>query len=453
MREVSRTGWWLLLAGIMGGCGGPADRLQRALDKGTGVVTLPAGTIEIRRELRIKPSSHDLEVLGSPGTLLRAAPDFQGRALLSIDNGMRVTLRGFAIDGNRAKLTQPLEMPSAAIPFANHFQNNGILVESGGDIRISRLQIREVHGFAILAAGVKKISIDQVRVENSGGSNRHGRNNTSGGILLEEGTEDFQVISSVFRNILGNAVWTHSTYRSPRNNRGVIAHNEFQFVGRDAIQVGHANQVRVENNRGQRIGYPVDVVDVENQGTPVAIDTAGKVDESVYTKNRFEEINGKCIDLDGFHDGVVTENACVNRGAAGDYPHGHYALVMNNSNRDMQSQAIVVRDNVFDGTKFGGIFAIGEGHKIIGNRLLNLNRWHCNEGLKDAPCPTQPGDPDLMQAGIYLGERAERFAPARNILVENNEIGGYKMSSRCVMSAPRVNMKENSVRGNRCSDQ
>ena len=36
------------------------------------------------------------------------------------------------------------------------------------------------------------------------------------------------------------------------------------------------------------------------------IDTAGNVDRSIYTRQSvFDEINGKCIDLDGFHDGEV----------------------------------------------------------------------------------------------------------------------------------------------------
>ena len=83
-------------------------------------------------------------------------------------------------------------------------------------------------------------------------------------------------------------------------------------------------------------------MDVEGGGIPVAIDTAGNVDRSVYAGNRFEEVNGKCIDLDGFHHGEVRDNACVNRGSADDYPHGHYGIVFNNSNPDMQSEDVTV---------------------------------------------------------------------------------------------------------------
>ena len=50
----------------------------------------------------------------------------------------------------------------------------------------------------------KNVLIDHVSVKDSGSLNAKGRNNTTGGILLEEGTEQFTVTDSVFHNILGN---------------------------------------------------------------------------------------------------------------------------------------------------------------------------------------------------------------------------------------------------------
>ena len=94
--------------------------------------------------------------------------------------------------------------------------------------------------------------------------------------------------------------------------------------------------------------------------------------------NRFEEIDGKCIDLDGFHDGEVRGNACVNRGAAASYRFGNFGIVMNNSNPDMQSRNIRVVDNMIEGPLLGGIFVIGTGHRIARNRLLDLNTAHCD---------------------------------------------------------------------------
>lgn len=427
--------------------------LQRQLNKGAGVVTLPDGVTELSRELRVPPNAAGLEIVGGKDSVLRAAPRFNGRAILMIQNSSRIKVRNFGIEGNRAEMDRPADLPPASVGFLNHFQGSGILIDESKDISIDNVSVTQIHGFAVIASRVKKISISKLKVEESGSLNSRGRNNTTGGVLLEEGTDDFSVRDSTFRKVLGNAVWTHSTYLSARNLGGVIANNRFDLIGRDAIQVGHANRVRVEGNTGRYIGYPFNVVDVEGGGTPVGVDTAGKVDEGVYTKNKFDEINGKCFDLDGFHDGEVSENVCTNRGPAADYPHGHYALVMNNANQEMESQNITIRDNVFDGTRFGGIFVIGKNHKITGNKLLNLNKWHCNEGLPDMKCAPVPNDPTLTEAGIYLGVKAERSAPAKGVVVEGNQITGYKMSTKCVLMSPNLPAGDNTVRNNRCSDQ
>ena len=216
-------------------------------------------------------------------------------------------------------------------------------------------------------------------VEDSGTRNAKGRNNTTGGIVIEEGSYDFEVRESRFSRIRGNALWTHSLYTSPRLHDGVFAGNRFTQIGRDAIEIGAASRVRVEQNTGDHIGYPPEAVDVENMGTPVAIDTAGNVDQSTYTRNKFEEIDGKCIDLDGFHDGSIIENQCVNRGSPASYPYGHFGIVMNNTDPNMHSQNIEIRGNVIDGTKFGGLFLMGSGHQVTGNSFLRLNKAECNE--------------------------------------------------------------------------
>jgi hypothetical protein len=196
----------------------------------------------------------------------------------------------------------------------------------------------------------------------------------------------------------------------------------------------------------------VDLIDVEGGGTPVAIDTAGDVDRSDYEYNRFEEINGQCIDLDGFHDGIVRGNSCINRGKAEDYAFGHFGIVFNNSNIDMQSQNILVEENELDGMKFGGIFVIGTGHRILRNRMRRLNTAHCNENHQQFGCSVL-GEPDVLETGIYLGSHAERPAPARNNRIEGNTIRGWKMKTRCIQAAPGVKLADNAIKGNVCSDE
>ncbi len=74
-------------------------------------------------------------------------------------------------------------------------------------------------------------------------------------------------------------------------------------------------------------------------------------------------IRGKCIDLDGFHDGEVRDNVCVD--VAG------YGMVMNNTNPDMQSTHVRIEGNRLENVEYGGIFVIGTDNVIARNRLLN----------------------------------------------------------------------------------
>lgn len=402
------------------------------------VVQLRPGVTELHSELMIGPHT---ELRGSAGTVLRAAADFQGRALI-VMAGNDVLLRDFTVDGNRAALEVRAGLPPYDIPFAHFTRANGVLAEGASNLRIQDVRFRNVAGFAILASRCRNVAIDRVAVRDSGGRNAAGRNNGTGGILLEEGTADFAVTNCDLRNIRGNGVWTHSLYTSPRNTRGLFAENRFDTMGRDAIQVGHATDVQVTGNAGTRIGFPAEDVDVEGRAIPVAIDTAGNVERCSYSRNQFFEIDGKCIDLDGFHDGEIRGNVCVNV--------GNYGIVMNNSNPDMQSERVRIDENLIDGALFGGIFVIGSRNVLARNHLLHLNRAHCNEEAAKSGCYYAPGEPDMLQSGIYLGQRAERPAPARGNVVEDNEVTGFQMAERCIGTAPTIRPEWNTVRGNRC---
>ncbi len=396
------------------------------------LVQLPPGTVELHAEMVLEDGA---EVRGSAaGSVLRAAADFHGRALIVV-RGSHVLLRDFAVDGNRDKLESRVGLPGYDVPFARFTPGNGVLAEGVSQLAIQNVRFREIAGFAVLVSRSRQVAIDGVWVADSGSRNPAGRNNTTGGILLEEGTSDFRVTRCELRNIRGNGIWTHSLYTSPRNVRGVFAENRFDTIGRDALQVGHATEVRVEGNTGTRIGFPEEAVDVEGRAIPVGVDTAGNVDRSIYARNQFSTINGKCIDLDGFHDGEVSRNVCLD--IAG------YGIVMNNTNPDMESRNVRIVDNLMDGVKYGGIFVIGTDNVIRRNRLLNLNTARCG-------CYYTPGEPDMFRSGIYLGRGAERLAPARGNRVEDNEITGYQMDRRCIGGAPNIYPAWNTLRDNRC---
>ncbi len=445
---------WVILAACLGaGCGGDGG-LQRALSRGSGRIQLPPGVTEISRELQIPAGAQDLEIAGAPeGSTLRASARFKGKAILSIRSARGVRLRDFDLDGNRESLEVRVGLPPSDVAFVDYYSSNGIIADEVRDLSITNVRFRNMTNYALIVSRSSNVLVEKVVVRDSGSRNEKGRNNASGGMLFETGTENFRVLNSRFLNVRGNGVWTHSRYTSPRNRDGRIAGNWFERTARDAIQVGHATGVTVEGNTGRLIGYPVEEIDLEGGGIPVAIDTAGNVDNSRYLANRFEEINGKCIDLDGFHNGEVRGNECRNRLPAVSYTIGQYAIVMNNTNPDMRSENIVVAGNTVEGWKFGGIFLIGQGHTITGNRLLSLNKAGCNESAQRFGCLHFPDQPDLLQSGIYLGSRAERPDPARGNLVQGNTITGHRMAERCIGRAPGIGVADNQVKDNTCANK
>jgi hypothetical protein len=434
-------------------CGGTREsRLRKTLaTQTTGVIQLPAGVIEVSSELRLAPGAHDLEIAGA-GTLFKAAKDFKGRAIFVAENARAIRFHDFSIDGNRAEFDQPMEMAPPENAFRVFYKNNGILLDRVDRIEITDVQFAAIPSFAVIASRCSGIRVNRVLVEDSGTRNAKGRNNTTGGIVIEEGSFDFEVKESRFRRIRGNGLWTHSLYTSLRLGDGLFAGNRFEMIGRDALEVGAASRVRVEDNTGTHIGYPPEAVDVENLGTPVAIDTAGNVDHSTYARNKFDEIDGKCIDLDGFHDGSIVENTCINRGTPASYPFGHFGIVMNNTDPNMQSQNIEIRGNVIDGTKFGGLFLMGSGHRVTGNSFLHLNKAECNENAKNFGCIYKADEPKMLETGIYLSKGVVRMEAVRGNVIRGNTISGHKMRSRCIAAGPGVNLRENSVGANTCED-
>ncbi len=443
--------WFLYLFFLL--AASDEDAIRAKLRAGTGTIDLPAGVVEVTSEIEIPANAHDLVIRGaSGGTVLRAMPTFHGRAIFTAASGKNIQFQHFEIEGSRAALAKPTGLPGSEIPFVRFTQNNGILAENIQHLVISDVAAREVAGFPVLIAKSDDVHIEKVSIHDSGSENAKKRNNTTGGILLEEGTSHFAVQHCDIQNVSGNGIWTHSLYHSPRNNNGVIADNTFAEIGRDAIQVGHATNIRVERNKGERIGYPERAVDAEGGGIPVAIDTAGNTSNSTYADNHFIEVNGKCMDLDGFHDGEIRGNICENHQPANIYKFGAFGIVMNNSNPDMQSRNITITGNTIDGTLYGGIFVIGSGHHITHNQLMNLNMAHCPDNAAQFGCYLSKEEPDILRTGIYLGRGAERPDLARDNVIEDNQIIGFQMGNHCLHVAPGVTLVSNRTARNNCSD-
>jgi hypothetical protein len=398
---------------------------------GRRVIVLRPGVIELNQPVVVSGFTE----LAGRGTIVRAGPRFQGRALFEVHGGANVLFRDLIIDGNRAVHEQRTGLPPHNVSFSRFTRANGILALDAANLRIRRVRFHGIAGFAVLAARCRYVAVEESSVENSGSRASNGRNNATGGILFEGGTRFFKVTHSSFRNVRGNAVWTHSRASDARNAAGFIAHNRFDTIGRDAIQIGHATGVEVSQNTGVRIGYPIGEVDA----VPVGIDTAGNVERTAYRKNRFENVNGKCIDLDGFHHGQVVGNTCA-------AISGGYGIVMNNSNPEMQSEGVVIAENEVRDARWGAVFVIGSGNRIERNRFTNLNTARCG-------CIYSKQDPDLLNAGIYLGAGAERPAPAHGNVIRDNFITGYGMNRHCVLTAPGIDPAANTIVANTCREQ
>jgi hypothetical protein len=163
-------------------------------------------------------------------------------------------------------------------------------------------------------------------------------------------------------------------------------------------------------------------------------------------------VDGKCIDLDGFHDGQVLDNQCVNRKTAQDYPFGHFGIVMNNTDPNVRSQNIEISGNLIDGMKFGGLFLMGSGHRIIGNRFLELNAAGCNESAARFGCIYKADEPEMLESGVYLGRGVARLEQTRGNLIRDNRISGHGMATRCIQAGPGVSLAANRIERNRCWD-
>lgn len=413
----------------------PEAQLRTALEAKTGVVNLAPGVVEISREIVLPPDAHDLDLRGT-GVTIKASAAFRGRALIVIPAGKNIKIHDLELDGNRDAIARPTGLPPAESIFSRFMPDNGILAESVTGLEIAGVKAKNMEGFTILVNAGRTVRIHGIEIADSGGLNARNRNNATGGILLEEGVTDFEVLDCRIVTVRGNGIWVQSRSESARNANGRIAGNEFATIGRDAIRVGEATDVRVENNRGRMIGYPAEEVDA----VPAAIDTAGSVDRSIYRNNQFEEIDGRCFGLDGFHDGEVTGNTCRSEDTLRNYPYGNFGIMMNHSAN------VRVTGNTVDGGVFGGILILGQGHTVTGNHLLHLNLAHCNDP-GPVNCGRQPDQPDLFRSGIYLG------TGAKGNTVQNNEIAGYGMSRHCIGTAPGVALTANTIAKNVCSDE
>ncbi len=429
-----------------------ADDIRAELLKSPQVVELPAGQIHLDKPLFIPKGSRNLTLRGNAaGSTLVLDPGFKGTAAIEADGVSGLTLSGFTIIGDRTEMKSDWYLPLKEAAFADYYTANGIVIRNSTDVTISGVTISRIRAFPIIVNATSKSLIDSVTVEDSGTLNREGHNNTTGGILIEEGSTNFEVRNSTMIRIAGNAIWTHSYARSPRQADGAIRNNVIATIARDAIQIGHATRVRVENNKGSEIGFPVDYVDFPGYGTPVAIDTAGNVDHAVYANNEFTSVAGQCLDLDGFHDGEITGNQCINDlSNATKWLGLHFGIFFGNHDPGMTSTNVTITHNTIQGFAYGGIFLIGDHHRIEDNRFLNVNLADCGAKPASAKCAALTDQPDALRSGIYLSDDGGRKTATRDNIIRNNVVTGVFDKRYCITAKQGIDLKADTIAGNSC---
>ena len=425
--------------------------LRAAVRRGKGLVVLPAGETRLAEPILLPDGAKKITLRGHPkGSVLVLQPGFTGKAAIVARHATELTLEQFSITGDREQLGSPWHLPLDEATFADYYPANGIEILQSRDVTIRGVSFRRVRTFPILVNASEGVHIRGVRIEDCGSLNPGGKNNSTGGILLEEGVRRFEVRDSVILRITGNGIWTHSYARSPRAADGIISGNTIEGSARDAIQVGHATRIRVEGNSGSRIGFPADQIDFAGYGTPVAIDTAGNVDDSVYAGNSFTDVGGQCIDLDGFHDGEVRGNTCTNPGPMESYPGSHFGILLGNHDPGMTSKNIRITDNAIQGFAYGGLFLIGTGHRVENNKFLDVNRARCGSTPVSAQCNYALDEPAMLRSGIYLGKDGGRPTETRGNIIRGNTVQGFGMEQSCVAAAPGVAISANTVEQNAC---
>jgi len=425
--------------------------LRADLARGTGAIQLPPGETHLDRPLELPAHARNITIHGHPtGSTLVLDPGFRGSAAIVVNGGSHVTLSEFTIRGNRTELKSDWYLPEHYEPFADYYTDNGIVVRKSDQVVVRGVRFSNIRAFPLIVNASSHVLVESVDIKDCGTLNRAGRNNTTGGILMEEGVLGFQIRHASIARVTGNAIWTHSYSESPRSTDGLIVGNTITTVGRDAIQVGHAARVRVENNAGSELGFPAEYVDVEHHAAAVALDTAGNVDHSFYVNNRFTDVNGQCIDLDGFHDGEVSGNSCTNRKPIETYPALHYGIVFGNNNPAATSANILVTGNVVQGFAYGGAFVVGTKNRVENNRFLDLNLAHCGVMPVPARCAYALDQPDMLRSGVYLGNNGGRTVTTVDNVVRGNVLTGFGIAEHCVTAAPGVRLDRNTVSDNTC---
>ncbi|MCU0226481.1 MAG: right-handed parallel beta-helix repeat-containing protein [Bryobacterales bacterium] len=329
--------------------------LQAAVDtaKPGSILHLGPGSYVLDAPLQLTRDDITVQGQGDATVLVRAVTVENGDGLLNL-RAHGVTLRRLRVDGQVTEpellpYTHPAGAPSVlAAPIHGDpmhpllLRNTSITIHRGSSrITLEEVTIQRTGGYAILIdaryAPVRDITLRRLHLRDNRphlfgrpGDIRYG--SWTGGIHYQNDGRDLDfarhaligltVEDCLFERLSGHAFWGHGYGFQTLNQDILVRRNRFVEIGMDAVLIANATNATVEGNQFHRIGYvaagkPDDLrpawypglrEDGADNIPAVAIDTSGLVRHSAYRNNSMVNVNGHCIDLDGFTQGAVTGN-------------------------------------------------------------------------------------------------------------------------------------------------
>jgi hypothetical protein len=362
--------------------------LNAVASAGGGVLYLPWGVYPVM-DLTI-PGNVFLQGDGAARTILKRIGNLAaGRGVLNFA-GAKSGCGELAIDGQvttpATALYSSLSDPSASPLIAN----SSIRIHPGAaDLTLFRCRIFHTGGYAVhidaRTANVYRVEIIEPHLHDNrsflfgatAGSEIYG--SWTGGILAQGdgltnsyGVRGLTVRDGRFRRGTGNQVWSHLYGFGTLHTDVKIQGCTFEDIGRDGIMLGGVVGGDIAGNFFRRIGYIC--TDDASAGIPrwingqwaVGLDTAGLTRGVSYRGNSFVSCYGAAMDLDGFAEGVVSDNTVIVPAAgepeytedaiaswAGNYCYG--AQTSNTNNLADAAVGVRVTGNRFRNCGFGAI--------------------------------------------------------------------------------------------------
>jgi len=300
---------------------------------GGGVLYLPWGIYPVM-DLTV-PGNVFLQGDGAARTILKRIGNLPtGRGVLNFA-GAKSGCGELAIDGQvttpATALYSSLSDPSSITLVAN----SSIRIHPGAsDIALFRCRIFHTGGYAVhidaRTANVYRIEIIEPHLHDNrsflfgatAGNEIYG--SWTGGILAQGdgltnnyGVRGLTVRDGRFRRGTGNQVWSHLYGFGTLHTDFKIQGCTFEDIGRDGVMLGGVVGGDVAGNFFRRIGYIC--ADDVNAGVPrwingqwaVGLDTAGLTRGVNYRGNSFVSCYGAAMDLDGFAEGIVSDNTVI----------------------------------------------------------------------------------------------------------------------------------------------